>query len=100
MVFLVFDALDECDQRKGLLPLLHRMGKGGANLFVTSRQHPEDIQASFHSSAKIKLSAQDNDIRIYIEQKISEHSRARRLVQQARCQDKIVSELIDCAQGM
>lgn len=102
-VFLVFDALDECDphsQLKDILPLLHRMGKDGASLFVTSRQYQENIQQSFRQWAKVELSAQREDIETYIQQRIDENPRASRLIEQARCQDKIISELVDCAQGM
>lgn len=82
-VFLVFDALDECDQRaqrNELLPLFHEMGKGGASLFLTSRQYPEDIQESFHAVARVKLLAHAEDIRSYIQRKITETPRAKRLV--------------------
>lgn len=103
-MFLVFDALDECDQekqRKVLLPLFHRMGEeGGASLFVTSRQYPEDIQESFRDTTKIGILAKDEDIRSYIQQQILENPRARRLVLQAGCEGEIVSGLVDCAQGM
>lgn len=70
--FIICDALDECGQeaqRKVLLPLFHRMGKDGMNLFLTSREYPEDIQYSLRDSAKIKLWAKDEDIAFYIEQR-------------------------------
>lgn len=76
------------------------MKKSGANLFLTSRQHPEDIQESFRGSTKIELFAREEDIRTYVQQKIEEHHRAKRLVQQGGCREKIISELVDCAQGM
>lgn len=101
-VFLVFDALDEChldNQRKDLLPLFFPMVESGANLFITSRQHPKDIQEAFRDVPKIQLTAQDWDIEIYIRQRIEENSKARRLVKRAKCEERI-SELIDCAQGM
>lgn len=102
-VFLVFDALDECEQesqRKVLLPLFHKLGKGGARLFVTSRQYPEDIQESFQNSAKIELSAKQEDIEVYIQQRIDEKPNAKRLIHRAKCHDRIISELKDCAHGM
>lgn len=104
-VFLILDALDECDQktqRKRLLPLFHKMGKDSVRLFLTSRQYPEDIQDSFGATAvpRIKLSAQTEDIRSYIQTKINESPRAKRLVQKAKCKEKIISELSDCANGM
>lgn len=101
--FVICDALDECDpeaQRRRLLPLFHRMGKDGLSLFLTSREHPEDIQHSFGQSAKVKLSAQDEDIARYIEQKIAENPRAKRLIGQGNHKDKIISELTKCAKGM
>lgn len=61
-VFVVFDALDECDQddqRHDLLPLFHLMGKSGINVFLTSRKHPEDIQESLVSILKIEIWAHD-----------------------------------------
>lgn len=102
-VFFVFDALDEChpeNQRRVLLPLFQKMGNDGINLFLTSRPHPQDIQDSLKDTVKIELSAQEQDIVIYIQEKINENPRARGLVEQARCKDIIVSELVNCAKGM
>ena len=102
-VFFVFDALDECDQesqRRELLSLFHHMGRDGARLFLTSRQHPEDIQDSFRVASKIELLAKKEDMEKFIQQKIHESPRGRRLVQQGRCKERIVSELVDCSKGM
>jgi hypothetical protein len=53
------------------------MGDDGASLFLTSREYPEDIQSSLDDkSTKLKLSANDQDIHNYIEQKIEENPRA------------------------
>lgn len=102
-VFFVFDALDECHkikQRKNLLPLFRRMGTDGMNLFLTSRPYPEDIQEALddHGAAKIELVAKEDDIRVYIQKKINESTRAKRLAQQNK--DKIVSDLTEAANGM
>lgn len=101
--FVVCDALDEChpeNQRRQLLPLFHQMGKDGVNLFLTSRQHPEDIQVSFRYSAKIELCARGEDIEKYIKQQINDHPRAKRLVLQAKCEHRIISDIISCSKGM
>lgn len=103
--FFIFDALDECDQngqRKELLPLFHRMGKDGMNLFLTSRDHPADIQFSFDKTAKVKLWAKDEDVASYIKQKIAEDPQAESLItcSQGNYKNKIISELTDCAKGM
>lgn len=101
-VFLIFDALDEYnqEQRKELLPLLHTMGENGANLFLTSRDHPEDIQHSFHGVPKVKISANTGGIKHYIRKRIRKSPRANYLIQQGNCEDQIISKLTDCAQGM
>lgn len=102
-VFIVLDALDECNQdgqRVQLLPLFRRMCKDGINLFLTSRPHPEDIQDALCDAVKIELTAQEEDISVYIAERINNHPRARRLIQKAKCQDRIISQLVDCAGGM
>lgn len=103
-VFLVFDALDECEPgaRTELLPLFKRMGKDGISIFLTSRPHPEDIQDSLtiNGAVKIELLAQAEDVVFYIQERIEKNQRARRLVQQANCKERIISELVACAEGM
>lgn len=104
-VFFVFDALDECDQtdqRRTLLPLFHRMVGENPNIriFLTSRQHPEDIQASFEKSAKVELRANDEDIKLYIQQKINENPRAKSLTSKGDRLNTIISELTKAANGM
>lgn len=102
-VFFVFDALDECDlegQRREFLLLFQRMGEDGICVFLTSRPHPEDLQASLCDASKIELSAQGEDIVAYIKGKIKGNSRARVLVQSAECQDMIISGLVESAKGM
>lgn len=105
-VFLIFDALDECNpekQRKPLLPLFHRMGRDSMSLFLTSRPHPEDIRDSltgYDDATSIELAAQDEDMVAYTQEKIKENPRAKRLIKQGKCQDRIISSLVDCAEGM
>lgn len=106
-VFLVFDALDECNEkghRKKLLSLLHTMRAGGAHIFATSRHYPEDIQRPFSGVARIELTATGGDIKKYVLGKIEESSRLTSLVEQAGpvsdLKGKIVLELIECANGM
>lgn len=103
-VFFVFDALDECEekgQRNTLLPLFHNLGENGASIFLTSRPFPRDISQSLsvESVAKIELSAQEEDIRIYVGEKINEDSHARNLITPAMKAD-VISTLIDCSRGM
>lgn len=102
-VFLIFDALDECDQksqRREILSFFHRLEKHGVSMLLISRPHPEDIQISPEKAAKIEISAHADDIRAYIGKVIEENLRAQRLVKQGKCKDLIVSGLVDCAKGM
>lgn len=106
-VFLIFDALDECNedtQRKTLLPLFLKLSQPdtGISTFLTSRPHPEDIRDSFQGTAQIELKARDEDMEIYIEEKIDENPRSRRIIGQKNSQskNKIISDLTDCAKGM
>lgn len=103
--FIVFDALDECDQgnqRKELLPLFLDLAKEGINVFFTSRPHPEDLQVFLDANAvnKMKIAAQDDDIELYIQQMIDDNPCAKRLVEKGNCRDDIISALKSCAKGM
>lgn len=100
-VFLIFDALDECEkERKTFLRLLRRMASDGANIFVTSRPHPQDIQDFFHDTRKIDLSAKEEDIRTYIQEMIDQNSRAKILLRKNELRNRIVPELVECSNGM
>lgn len=101
--FFIFDALDECDpkeQRKEILPLMHRMGNDRASLFLTSRDYPLDIRISLRDVSHIRLSANRDDIRYYIKEKINGDYQAKHLVQQGAFEERIISELTECANGM
>lgn len=102
-VFLVFDGLDECDQmsqRTELLPLFHRLIKDNISVFITSRLHPGDIQRSLHSAAKIDLSAKNEDIKLLIQQKMTENPRAKHLGGEGQGREKIVTGLAACVNGV
>lgn len=105
-VFFVFDALDEAElntsdnRRTEFLNFLHQMGKAGVRIFLTSRPHPEDIGDSLCQSEKIILSAQEEDIRIYIGGKIEKNPKVKRLVLKGKCKENIMTELVACSAGM
>lgn len=71
-------------------------------MFITGHAYSEDIQSSFEKSSKIKLWAKDYDIESYVDQTISEHPRAQRLIKQGPVvyRSKIIPDLIDCAKGI
>lgn len=102
-LFLVFDALDECNQslqRKDLFLFFQNLERYEIGIFVTSRPYPEDIQIFLQNAEKIELSAQAEDVEAYIRQKINENPRAKRLVGRGNCKDKIISDIKSCANGM
>lgn len=99
--YVIFDALDECDavlQRKELIPLIRRMAQSGSfKLFISSRVElslgHRDIFDAFHDGLKITILARDEDIDLYIEEKINENPRFRNVVGKGRCREVIVSVL-------
>ncbi|KAH0609139.1 uncharacterized protein H6S33_001367 [Morchella sextelata] len=99
--FIVFDALDECDpsRRRFLLPLFKRMGEDCFSIFLTSRPY-EDIRDSLRLTMKIEISANREDIGMYIQQRIEEDPRARLLLKQGNFRDQIITHLVDGSRGV
>lgn len=103
--FFVFDALDECEetQRKDLIPFFQDLGRSGASVFMTSRPYPRDIHESFtasnSSAAKIELAATEEDVTIYVMEKIEGNRHARSLIRDD-FRKKIVAKLVKCCNGM
>ena len=72
-VFVVIDALDECNktQRNAVLRALINMSQcSQVSIFVTSRPHAEDISKAFKESHKIVIEAKPSDIKKYVYKKI------------------------------
>jgi hypothetical protein len=102
-IFIVFDALDECDrlaQRQTLLPMLRRMGESGFRIFMTSRRYADDIEDSFRNVPCIEIIAHDDDIKSYISERINAYPSAKRMIQAAGLEDEVVSRLVRAAGGM
>jgi hypothetical protein len=100
-VYLVFDALDECDEKKVrsiLLPLIERLASAKASIYLTSRQNPHDIQGQFGIANKIEIRPSDDDIRAYVNDVVTHSPRAKYLAQMDR--EDLISKLIKCASGM
>jgi hypothetical protein len=99
-VFIVFDALDECDREKRrdiLLPMFHRKGESRLRLFLTSRRYPDDIGDSLRDVQGIEIAASGEDIRSYIHQRINTNPRANRIFRESSQKEQIISELVDAA---
>ena len=74
-VFLVIDALDECDAqtRSGLCDQLKRLPES-IHLMITSRYNPE-LEDQIRPSARLEILANGNDIEIYLENQIEQMPR-------------------------
>ena len=69
-VFVVIDALDECQHPKVFLTEIFTLqANTGANLFATSRPK-NDIQREFASSLYLEIYARDEDVKKYIDGRI------------------------------
>jgi Cdc6-like AAA superfamily ATPase len=72
-VFIVIDALDECQDTQTLLTEIFRVqGATEANIFATSRPKKEDIEKAFEGSLSLDISARDEDVKRYIDGRMSE----------------------------
>jgi AcrR family transcriptional regulator len=75
-VYVVIDALDECDEkryRRRFLQFLTSMrsyASSSIRFLVTSRPHIADISTTFSSEIPIMLEANDSDVRKYLEKRI------------------------------
>ena len=101
-VFIIIDALDECQvsdgSRKRLLSEIFRVqAKTGANVFATSRFIPE-IEKELEGSVSLEVRASGEDVRRYLDGHMFElpsfvaHNR--------NLQDEIKSEIINAVDGM
>ena len=79
-VFIVIDALDECEPRhKGILiNFLNQMqSKSSVNIMLTSRSFPEMmVQKHFRNACNMAIAAHETDIRKYIIQEIANSDKA------------------------
>lgn len=79
-VFILIDALDECDEatsrKRFLLFLATLQQTPSIRLFVTSRPYPEDVRKAFEQSPQIMIEASDADLRKYLRRRIEDSGSA------------------------
>ena len=101
-VFVVIDALDECQvshdcRTTFLLELFSLQAKCGANLFATSRFIPE-ITDNFRGSMSLEIRASEHDVRRYVDGHMSSlPSFVRR---SPDLQEEIKTETVNAVDGM
>lgn len=107
-VFIVFDALDECEDCQMLLSFIDRLmdwKSGKLRVIATSRKE-KDIEDFFKAKLddEKRLSIQnekvDEDIRSYIHEKLQSDRRFERWQKQPKVQEKIEKKLMEKADGM
>lgn len=73
-VFIVLDALDECDEqaRRSLLAQLEKLDHSISRCFLTSRHHLLDMGKRYGKYPQIEINAKDQDIHQFLQIKIEE----------------------------
>jgi hypothetical protein len=101
-LFFVFDALDESDEntnREPILRVLDSLISSPAKLFVTSRPHCLDINATFRECPQIQVEATDADVRAFVDRRISESRRMSTIINGA-LREEIVPTIVGKSQEM
>jgi Cdc6-like AAA superfamily ATPase len=101
-VFIIIDALDECQAIHGhqatfLSELLNFQAKCEANVFATSRDMPE-ITKRFQGSISLEIRATEYDVRRYVDGYISHLPSF--IGRRADLQDEIKTEIVNAVDGM
>ena len=101
-VFIIIDALDECQVSEGcrtrfLSEMFNLQAKCGTNLFATSRLIPE-ITEKFEESASLEIRASDKDVRAYLDGHMSKLPAF--VLRSSQLQEGIKNEIIKAVDGM
>lgn len=102
-VFLILDALDECDEntnREPILELIEFLIDSRARVLVTSRPYPWDIKETFADYPQIQIEAADSDIRAFLCEKISNSKRSSRCFIDETLSEEIVQSITRKSHGM
>ncbi len=103
-VFIVLDALDECDavdNRKPILKLIESIKTSPARLLVTSRPYPPDVEEVLGDCPQVLVEASDKDIEKYVLEQIDGNVEMRRMLQDMdSLKQMIVKSILNKSQGM
>ncbi|KAN0114628.1 Ankyrin repeat-containing domain protein [Hyaloscypha variabilis] len=99
--YIIIDALDECrpDQRKILLPALRRLNNASVKVFVTSRQHAQDIERALQGQPRIEIRATEHDLRDYVASQVEQDEDLMDLLTDD-LREKMISSISSGAGGM
>jgi hypothetical protein len=101
-IFIVVDALDECQASDGcrtklLTEIFVFQENSRANVFTTSRFIPE-INEYFKDSMQLEIRASDHDVQKYLDDNMSQLPRC--VLRSSELQDEIKAEIIKAVDGM
>ena len=101
-VFIVVDALDECqivngDRKRFLLGLFSLQAKCGVNIFATSRSIPE-IEKHFKGCTSLEIRATEEDVRRYLDRHIPQLPGS--VFQSEVLQEKIKTAIVNAVDGI
>lgn len=96
-VWIFFDGLDQCDERKqrvDLLLIIRRlMARTNISGFATSRSYAGDVRSVFNGTKKIEVFTSREDIECFVRWKIGR-------LRNKQLTEKIISEISRSADGM
>jgi len=101
-VYVVLDALDECDSNENRGPILgfiEEMRRRQVRLFATSRPFPQDILDAFDGSVSVDVEANNTDLRGYLLDRIGK-SKKNKGIMTKKLRERIVSKIVGNSQGM
>jgi hypothetical protein len=97
-VFVLVDALDECDVSAEMLSVLFDLqATCGFNFFATSR-HVPDIANRFEGSGVIAVHASRGDVQMYLDAQIRSRPKLAKL--DPTLQEEIKSRIVESVEGM
>lgn len=99
-VYLVIDALDECDPKDHRKPFLNWLQSlDFCRLFLTSRPHPNDLQRAFKGYPQITIEASNDDVEKYLRATIADDEDAMDLMDDDLV-EHVVTTITENAQGI
>ncbi|KAK5064961.1 hypothetical protein LTR84_000796 [Exophiala bonariae] len=101
-VFVVLDALDECDKvanRGPIVKFIQGIKASKARLMVTSRPYPADVTEVLGSCPQLLIEASDSDITAYVQDRIACNPQTARMIDDS-LKDKIIHTITSRSGGM
>ena len=96
-VFLVVDALDECEksQRRILLNAIKQLSDARFRIFTTCRPYLGDVRRCFKDSPKIFVRADSDDVKNYLRTRLEEE-----ITEYTKLNNQIVESISISARGL